>query len=277
MRALLTVELFKLRKRRMTWVVCALVPGLIVVVYALLLAVAGAPAEDVGEQGLREYRAALDVNNLAAFGDALVFRCSAIAVIILAGVGTASEFRWRTVLSQATWTGERKRPMLARLLACLACAAVLVAIGFLATVLCGICAAAVRGELEVDAHGSLATAVAAAALRDVLLVSLFAVFATTLAALTRSATTAVGVSLVVLLLEPIGAALLQSAGGGAAEAARFTLSQNIDAVLSANGPMRGGPALPQHLPSPWQGTAFLVFFTAITGWLAIASTRRDIE
>lgn len=278
MKALVAVEAFKLRKRPMAWILLVFGPLLVVLVYLMLLAISVASRAAVDARSAAEFRAALDFRNVAAFADGLVFRTSAIAAIILAGVSTSSEYRWRTAAMSAARTGERGRTMGARLTVYAAFAILSVALGFAAAALSSWAINAPRGTLDTSEIAGLAPSVLVAAAGDWLLVMVYIALATAIAAWSRSAACAVGLPLVTLLLEPLGASLLGAANGPIAAIAHFTLSQNIDAVLAANGAMKGSPiSTPEGLPSAWQGALFLLTFAAMSALAAIAATRRDLQ
>ena len=278
MRRLIQVESFKLRKRPMAWILLALAPVLVAAIYGMLFAVvAAAPAGATNGTSSAEFRAALDFRNVARFADGLVFRTAAIAAIILAGVSTASEYRWRTASFSTAWSGERGRLIVARTAVYAVFAVAAVVLGLATATLCSFAINASRATLDTSDGADLPVALAASAARDGLLVMVYVTLAVAVASWSRSAALAVALPLVALLLEPLGVGLLGAAGGTIASAGRFTLTENVDAVLAANGAMKGSPVgIPEGLPSPWESAIFLATFCLISVAAAIGAARRDL-
>lgn len=275
MKAATSAELFKLSRRRMTWILLGLVVVLVAAMTALLFLAAAS-----GEGGDRaDLQASLDFRNVVTFGDSTVFRAVALLAIILAGTTTSAEFHWRTVITLCIWGGNRRRLLAGRFAALGVCVAAGLVAGYVTLVGSSVAGNAARGTLVPGDVGLWVVGEALlAASRAWLLVMVYVVLAATIAILTRSTAAAVAIPLVVFLLEPFGAAAFHALGGPLDVAAEFTLTRNIDAVLAADGPVRGAEVEAGEYPSAIRGAAFLVTFSAITAWIAVrAFDRRDIE
>jgi ABC-type transport system involved in multi-copper enzyme maturation permease subunit len=269
-------EWLKVRHRRLTWILLALVPVVLGALYALLFfGVATASQSEDSAQ----WEARLSLENVVTFGDAMVYRLVALFCIVLAGSVTANEFGWRTILTVTTWSGDR-RSLLAGKLAVTAS----VALGFIALAWATVLLATVSGNaLRGTLGGDGLTVALGVDLAGAILVTwgaavVYAVVAVALGIWTRSAAAAIAIPLGVLLLEPLGAAGLAAIGGIADLAANFTLSHNIDALLAANGSIHGVDEDLSGYPPAWRGGAFLLLFSAITAWLAARTLqRRDMD
>jgi ABC-type transport system involved in multi-copper enzyme maturation permease subunit len=278
MKGMIAAELFKIRRRRMAWILLAVLPLIVAVVYTLFftsLAADGSAAED----GRHNLEASLAFRNVVTFGDATVFRIVAILAVILGGTTTAAEFGWRTIVTLTAWSGDRRRLVLAKLAALGVCVGVALCVGYAALFAACAVGNAARGTFEAgDIRGELILDAALAAGRGWLLVMVYAVLAVTIATLTRSSAAAVAIPLVVLLIEPFGVAALDALGGPASVAREFTLSRNIDGLLASDGAVAGTNETLAGYPSALRAASFLLVFAMMTAWAGIAAfNRRDIR
>lgn len=275
MMAIIAAEWLKVRRRRMTWCLLAIVPVVVAVLYTLLFvgALSAEKPEDVAG-----WEARLSLENLVTFGDAMVYRLVALFVVILAGSMTANEYGWRTIITFAAWTGDRRLLLVGKLAATGVAGTLFILSAWIAVVASVVAGNLARGTLD---STSLAPVFALELVQGVAVTwaaaMLYAVVAIGLAVWTRSAAGAIAIPVGVLLLEPIGAAALLAMGGIAETSANFTLSYNIDALLAANGPIAGVDEDLSGYPPAWRGGLFLVMFAAVTGWLTVRSLgHRDI-
>jgi ABC-type transport system involved in multi-copper enzyme maturation permease subunit len=269
-------EWLKVRHRRLTWILLALVPVVLGALYALLFfGVATASQSEDSAQ----WEARLSLENVVTFGDAMVYRLVALFCIVLAGSVTANEFGWRTILTVTTWSGDRRSLLAGKLAVTASVALGFIALAWATVLLATVSGNALRGTLGGDGLTvALGVDLAAAILVTWGAAVVYAVVAVALGIWTRSAAAAIAIPLGVLLLEPLGAAGLAAIGGIADLAANFTLSHNIDALLAANGSIHGVDEDLSGYPPAWRGGAFLLLFSAITAWLAARTLqRRDMD
>jgi hypothetical protein len=275
MSGLIAAEWLKTRRRRMTWILFALLPIVVAVLYVMLfVAAAAAPPEDAADWDAR-----LSLRNVVTFGDAMLYRLAALFCIILAGSMTASEFGWRTIVTFATWTGDRRRLLIAKLAVTGMLGGVLVISGWLVVVASVVIGGLARDTLRAsDAGPWLAPGLLGGVAVTWVAAMVYAVIAAALATWTRSAAAAIAVPLGVLLLEPLGAASLVALGGVAEDMANLTLSFNIDALLAANGRVQGLDEDFSGYPPAWRGALFLLTFATMTAWLTLRTlARRDVR
>ena len=277
MKQLVQAELFKLRKRPMTWILGGLAAALIAAVYALL--VLAVQAADAAGNASTEFRASLAFVNTVTFGDSLACRIASLMAVILVGVSTGSEYRWRTVVTTSAWTGDPRRVLFARAAAHGLVALCWLALAYGAVIASSFMANAARGSLTANEVGGWVLADAALAwIRSAPVVLAYVALATCVATWSRSAAAGVAIPLAILFLEPLGAGVLREGGGLLQTVAGFTLSGNADALLAADGPVQGSQyGLPSGLPSAWRGAAALLLFSAMTAWLALRFVaHRDV-
>src|SRR5690606_25180461 len=84
------------------------------VLYGLLFV--GTFGLEPGSEEAQSWDARLSLRNVVTFADAMVYRLVALFCVILAGSITANEFGWRTILPFATWTGDRRKLLGAKLI-----------------------------------------------------------------------------------------------------------------------------------------------------------------
>ena len=277
MSALFASEWIKVRQRRLTWILLGLMPVVVAVLYALLFA--GVATADQGSEDAAAWDARLSLDNLVPFGDAMVYRLVALFCVILAGSMTANEFGWRTILTVATWTGDRRALLAGKLAVTGAVALAFVLAAWLTVVVAVAVGGAARGTFSAGAMiPSLVPEIFLAVAVTWAAAMVFALIAAALAIWTRSAAGAIAVPLGILLLEPLGAAGLSALGGVADLAAGFTLSHNIDGLLAANGSIEGAGEDLSAYPPAWRGGLFLVLFCGVTVLLTLRTlVRRDIR
>lgn len=270
-------EWIKVRHRRLTWVLLALVPAVISVLYAMLFA--SMASADQSPEDAAVWDARLSLSNLVTFGDAMVYRLVALFCVILAGSMTANEFGWRTILTITTWTGDRRSVLAGKLGVTAVVGFVFILAGWAAAASGVVVGNAAQGTLEADA---ITAGLGLEVVRGIAVTwgaaMIYAVIAAALGIWTRSAAAAIAVPLGILVLEPLGAAALVALGGIAELAASLTLSYNIDALLAANGAIDGTPEDLSGYPAPWRGGLFLALFGVVTVFLTLRTLlRRDIR
>lgn len=276
MKQAISAEFYKTRKRRLTWIVLGVAPLVVIVLYALLFTAVASSRQDGGEAA--DWEARLSFANLVPFADAMVYRLVALLAIIFAGSMTANEFGWRTVVTFAAWTGDRRQLLAAKLVAVGVFVAVAAALGWAAVAAASLAGNLARGTFTAgDAGPGLLLDLPLAMAGTWLAALVYGVIAAAVAVATRSGAAAIGAPLGILLLEPLGSAALAALGGLGDGLAAFTLSANIDGLLAANGRVEGAGEDLSGYPPALQGIAFLVVSIVLTAWLAArALGRRDI-
>ncbi len=276
MKRLIAAEWFKIRKRRLPWMLAVALIAIIVVLYGTLLLAASTATAD--QAFAKELSNNLRVVNTVRFGDGIVYRVVALLSLILAATVVANEYHWRTVVMRATWTGERVRPFLATMTVVGALSVAGLLLGHITVAVVVIAGEAARGTFESGDLGVWLVADSGlAALRSAPGVAVFIAGAATAAALTRSTAVGVCVPLAILFLEPLGSAVL-TVGDGTEWLSELLLSRNVDALLAANGAVLGSTEdLPDGLPSAWQGALSLLVYASFALAVGVrVLARREI-
>ena len=207
---LIAAEFFKLRKRMMTWVLAAILVGLVVLIYSALWS-ASVRVESFGERSpitglrhsFRELRQALFLPGAIPYGLQIVGGFGSILAMILAAGAVGSEYAWGTVRLMATASSGRMRMMAAKLIVIFG----LVAVGALLAVLAALIYSYIIAVHYGEASASFLTATfvrdqLASYGRTLLVISPYVAFAFALAVVGRSTLAGVGSGLGLAFVEP---------------------------------------------------------------------------
>lgn len=281
----LRAETFKVVRRRMTYILLAVLCALVVLFYIILwLRIKFGP--EPGPQGLAEWvalRSAMSFANVVPYGLALERFFVTLMAVIFAGTMTGNEFDWRTAGAVTARGVRRWHFLLAKVVISLAFTALAVVLGFLAALACS----AWFTHLYDLPWGTFSSGriidMGISLLRTAYVVCPFVFLAILLAITWRSAGQAVGAGLGLYFIEGIFTGLLSNVSGFLGRIPEALLNVNGDAVLRANGLVdrgaSGGPFfIPPGGPGPWQGAlvllAWMTLFLSIAFW---RFNRRDIQ
>jgi ABC-type transport system involved in multi-copper enzyme maturation permease subunit len=279
-------EAFKITRRRMTYILFAVLAFLIILFYVILwLRIKFGP--EPGPQGLAEWyvlRSAMSFANVVPYGFALERFFATLVAVIFAGTMMGNEYDWRTV-GLVTSRGVRRWHFLfAKVFTGALFALVLVIFGFLVAM----GASAWFTFLYDLPWGGFDAArladMVASGLRTAYVLLPFTFVAILFATIWRSAGQAVGAALGLYFIEGVFTGLLSNVSGWLGEIPKFLLNVNGDAVLSANGVVDegesgGGPFLIEAGDiEPWQGAlvlaGWMLVFLVLAFW---RFNRRDIQ
>jgi ABC-type transport system involved in multi-copper enzyme maturation permease subunit len=290
---LMAGEFFKLRKRMMTWILAALIVGLIVLLYSILWSVSGRAGgyfdRDLGRRiQYQELRRGIFLQAGVPFALQIIAQFGSLLAVIFAAGAAGSEYSWGTVRLMATASSGRVRLMTARLIV----TAALVAAGTLLAVAVALAYSAVITTYYGGADFSFVTAgfIKEQFLswgRTVYVMAPFVSLAFAAAVIGRSTLAGVGIGLAVTFLEPLIGSLMRLGGPRWEGVPNYLISANRSMVLAQNKLPVGlpefsfGPSkdeLARHGAfSPEAATMILALYTI--SFLAVAFfvyRRRDI-
>jgi ABC-type transport system involved in multi-copper enzyme maturation permease subunit len=276
---LIGAELFKLRKRRMTWTLAGLLVALVALVYVLLLLAilstsTGAPATP----GIDALEGALAPAGIPSFGYSLVYQLGAIMGIILTGSAIGTEYGWRTVVTVTAWVGDRTGLVLSKVVTLALIAAGGVILGVLACLVGSLVVGIARDTLAAsDFTGTLLSQTVLGGIRTWYVILIYMLLTAALAYLGRSTTLGIAVGLAMLFLESLVTTVLTLLDDRFAFLNDLLISTNASALLAANGDVGGFEQVATNGPSPWQAALVLALYGV--GFLAISIfifNRRDI-
>lgn len=277
---MLRSELFKISRRQMTWILGLLTVVLVGFLYfALAIAVFGSDAASMDEQQVADLERMVAVSSVPAFADDLIWQIVGVMAVIMIASVVGSEYAWRTIITVTAWTGDRIRPLAARYVVVAAMTAIGVAAGFVVAVACSVVFEIARGTFDssdITAGWLGNTGLAVLTTWYTLLV--YVALTALVAVLSRSSGLAIGIGLAVLFLESLLVLALDLIGDTVEFAKNFTLSWNVQAVLTANGYVPGiGEPPAADVPSAGQGAVVLAGFIGVLCVAAMyTAQRRDI-
>ena len=285
LRDALRAELFKVVRRRMTYICLAAFSALVVLFYVILwLRIREGPG--TSPQTLLTWlavRSAMSFANVVPYSLALERFFATLVCAIFAGTVMGNEFDWRTV-GVVTGRGVRRWHFLfAKTVVSLVFTVVTLLLGLFIALAISAWFTSVYDlpwgdagpERYIDAVLSMG--------RTLYTIFPFVFMALLFATLWRSGGLAVGAALGAFFIEGIFIGLLSAASGWPRLVPNFFLSINIDAVLRANGTFGGGDgnvpfALGEAGPPEWRGAmvlgAWSLAIVLVSFWVFL---RRDIQ
>ena len=279
----LRAELFKTVRRRMTWISLATIVVLVSLVYFGLWLRLREGSGDRPEAALiwAGIRLGVSFRNTVPYGLAVERFFATIICAVFAGTIMGNEYDWRTI-GVAVSRGVRRWHFLA--------AKVAVAVGFTAAVtLTGLLTAMVASAwltVAYDLRWATIDAAWGADLvmsfgRTVFAILPFVILALLVGNVWRSGGQAVGASLGVFFGETIFVGLLSLTDGWPTTIAKGLFSENIDAIMGANGTFgaSNGPFIAATGGPPgWRAAVILASRTVLFAGLAFwRFQRRDIQ
>jgi ABC-type transport system involved in multi-copper enzyme maturation permease subunit len=288
MTQLMHVELFKLRKRMMTWVLAALMVGLIVLLYSVLWSVSERVARfgEHNEFSAEQLRRALFVQGSIPYALQIIGTLGTLLAIILAAGAAGSEYAWGTVRLMATASSGRIRLILSKLAVVFALTVAGVILGIVVAVVYSAIITYVSGGADYGfVDGAFVRDQALAFGRTLFVMAPYITLAFAAAIVGRSTLAGVGAGLGVAFIEPLISGLMRAGGSPWHNVPNYLIGANIDVISAQN---KIDEVLPRFGPSASElvrrdvnsvEVAFLVIGIYIAVFIAIALIayrRRDI-
>lgn len=235
---LTVAELFKLRKRMMTWVLALVLVGIVILLYSILWSISER-STTFGEHSqftAAQLRRALFLPSSVPFSLQLVSSFGTLFAVILTAGAIGSEYAWGTVRLSATAASGRLRLIGARLIV----VGSFIAIGALLAVVAGLVYSTVIMSMNGGADFSFVTATfighqVASYGRTLFVLAPFVALAFSAAVIGRSTLAGVGTGLGFAFLEPIISSLMRAAGGFWTHIPDYLPSANKQVILLQNG------------------------------------------
>ena len=237
MTRMLAAELFKLRKRMMTWVLAVLLAGLVIMLYSILWSISGR-ATTFGEMHQftgEQLRRALFLQTSVPFSLEIVASFGTIFAMILAAGAAGSEYSWGTIRLAATAASGRIRLLVAKLL--VVCGLIIAG-----TLLAVAVAVAYSSVITVLNGGTSLDFVTAAFLRDqaaafgrtLFVIAPYVALAYAMAVLGRSTLLGVGSGLGFAFMEPLIGGLMRLGGSPWEDIPRYFMNINVQVIRQQN-------------------------------------------
>lgn len=287
MSRLMAVEFFKLRKRMMTWVLAALLVGLVVLMYSILWSVSER-VTTFGEHNrftAEELRRALFLETSVPFSLQIVGFFGTIFAIVLAAGATGSEYSWGTVRLMATASSGRLRLIASKLLVVFG----LVFLGALLAIAVGLAYSSIITATSGGANFDFVTAgfVKAQAEsfgRTLFVMTPYITLAFAMAVIGRSTLAGVGTGIGLAFMEPLIGNLMRLGGNPWKNIPNYLINANTNVIMLQNqlpevvriGPSRND-LVQEHANGTIEAALILAGYTAF--FIAVAFfvyRRRDI-
>ena len=271
-------ELFKLRKRKMTWIMIIVLAAFLCLIFFAIYGITASPPERMPHEGLETMR------NLITFPDAftMIFSMAqnigAILLTIIVASSVGNEYGWGTIRQTLIRKGIRYQYVLSKLVAFIVYALIGIVIAFII----GFCLALlttqwVKGALNWDFMtvsyvGELFTMYGwtfYGLFVYILLAMLFSIVG-------RSAIVGIGATLGYYFVESIAISIFNQSGGWLAEIPNYLIGHNISAILPTTmmqGPFASSGALPSTL---YASTVLAIYCVVFLGLSLYLFKRRDV-
>ena len=278
MARLIRVELFKLRKRMMTWILLAVLVAFFCMIFLGMYAAAGSAPHDMPGEGLEALKALLQFPDAFNTIFSTAQSIGGILLIILAASAVGSEYGWGTVRQMLSRRGIRSHYLGAKIVSFI----IIALIGIVISLIVGVALASfttiqLAGSINWDFMSASYVGelfkmfgwTAFALLVYILLAVLFAVVG-------RSALVGIAGGLGYYFVEQIAIAIFNGAGGWLAEIPNYLIGHNINALMATNqpyGPFMTTGTLPSLLHASVTLTIYCLVFLALSLYLF---QKRDI-
>ncbi|MBT3362954.1 MAG: ABC transporter permease subunit [Chloroflexi bacterium] len=268
---MMKVEMTKLRKRRMTWILLGCMVGVYVLIYVIHIGLVNNPPASMPQDAVDEMKASVvfpDSLNLI-FGLAQSF--GTLLLVIMIGAGVGSEYGWGSVRQVLTRKGIRHEYILSKFFAYIVYAVIglviSVAVGFVMSM---ITTASIEGSIN---WAVIDREVIGTVFRNFgwTLYSLipYILLAITFAILGRSALVGIGASLGYVFLELFAGPLLNLGNASVAKISHFLIGTNTAALLPQSG-MESEMSMIDPPTMAWAAITLAIYslvFLGISLWL----------
>ena len=237
MKRLMQVEYFKLRKRMMTWILAAILVGLVVLLYSVLWSVSGR-VETFGDRNRftgADLRRALFLQASVPFSLQIVAIFGSILAMILASGAAGSEYAWGTVRLTATAASGRLRLIAAKLIVVFA----MIVAGAVLAVAVGLALSSLITVSNGGADFSFVTRAwvghqFAAMGRTLFVMMPYVTLAYAAAVVGRSTLAGVGAGIGSAFIEPVVSNLMRLGTGFWHGVPNFLLNANVQVIMAQN-------------------------------------------
>lgn len=277
---LIGAELFKLRKRAMTWILLSIMIGMIVVLYLILLAISNVALPNGRRAG--DIVALLGLPGAIPFAFSLLGSFGSALGVVLFASGVGNEYNWRTIRTVLISSESRAKLLAAKLVAMGIYAVAGLLIGVAAGFIMSLVTTAIGGY-QYDFSfltGSYLWHQLLQLGRTFYIMLPYELLAFLFAVVGRSAMPGIAVGIGTFFLEGIVSALMYAAGGWVADVPAYLINANFAAINRLNQlPTQLGGAFGGNLTPPSVEHAAITLAIYIVVFLAAAFytfQKRDV-
>lgn len=283
MTRLIRTELFKLRKRGMTWILLYIMVGIVVLINLLLFAISQISVPARGTGGLANLADILNLSSSLPFTLFILSSFGAVMAVILMASSVGNEYNWRTIRIALISSEGRLKFLGSKLVAVI----ILIAIGMVVSLAAGFIMGIVTNTISGHTlNFSFFTGVYSwdqflQFWRTLVVIMTFTLLGFLFSVVGRSAMPGIAVGVGLLFLEPIITSFMNLAGGWVSDIPKYLFSANAQAINALNNLPSGfgafGNAANLQLPSVTQAYtvlgAYMVVFLVVSFFLF---KKRDV-
>lgn len=283
MTRLIQAELFKLRKRGMTWILLYVMVGIVVLINLLLLAISkiALPVQTPGR--LANLADILNLSSSIPFTFFILSSFGAVMAVILIASSMGNEYNWRTIRIALISSEGRLKFLGSKLISVI----ILIAIGILISLAVGFIMGIVTNSISGHAlnfgffTGGYLWDQFLQYWRTLFVIITFAFLGFLFSVIGRSAMPGIAIGVGILFLEPIITSFMSLAGGWVAEIPKYLFSANVNAINALNNLPTGFGAFNNALSTQFPSTlhafivlgAYMVVFLVVSFYLF---KKRDV-
>ena len=229
-------ELFKLRKRGMTWILLYILIGILVLVYTLLFAISRIQLPSQAPSDLLNIGNLLGLKVSIPFALSILSSFGAVLAVILVASSIGNEYNWRTIRVALISSESRFKFLAAKLIS----VAIVIFIGMVIGLAVGflmsmITTAIGRNTFDFSfASGSYLWDQFVQFWRTYFIILPFTLLGFLFAVVGRSAMPGIAVGIGVAFLEPLITTLMRLAGGWVAKIPDYLFTANVNAINALN-------------------------------------------
>ena len=153
MNKLIKAELFKLRKRGMTWILLYIMVGIMILINMLLFAISKITLPNGGAQGMAVLQSILNLSSSVPFSLTIISSFGAVMAVILMASSVGNEYNWRTIRIALISSEGRLKLLAAKLISVVTLVVILMlvslAVGFLMSMFTNVL---IRAHSEFQLH-----------------------------------------------------------------------------------------------------------------------------
>jgi ABC-2 type transport system permease protein len=280
---LIRAELFKLRKRGMTWILLYIMAGIMVLINLLLFAISRISLPNRTPGGMVDLQFILNLPSSIPFSLSMLSSFGAVMAVILMASTVGNEFSWRTIRIALISSESRLKLLGSKFISVV----ILVVIGMTISLAVGFIMSMVTNTISgrtLDFSfitGGYVWDQFLQFWRTLFIIMPFTILGFLFSVIGRSAMPGIAVGIGILFLEPIITSLMSLASGWVSTIPKYLFSANVDAIGALNslpggfGPLGGGAST----QPPSVAHAFTVLGVYMAVFLVVSFylfKRRDV-
>jgi ABC-2 type transport system permease protein len=266
---MIRAELFKLRKRRMTWILLIILAAFFCLMFFATYGITSSPPDRMPGEGIDTIRASLQFPGAFDMIFSTAGTIGTLLLIILVASSIGNEYSWGTVRQVLTRRGIRYHFVTSKLVSFI----IIAVIGLLISVVIGFILALITSNLIGSINWDFMTASYIGGQFEQFGWTLFSLLpyillTTFFAFLGRSAIAGIGGGLGFYFIETIAVALFNQAGGWLAKIPDYLIGPNVEALMPTNqmamGQFTSGGTLTSTLHASVILAVYCVVFTVVS-------------